>query len=139
MKKTQRYVCLLSLICFAQINGIETQLTAKNYSNLLTNELGEALVTAVKKPIEAGANVNQEVTYTKQNYDDYDSHITCSVLEYASLCGCVNTVKMLPNATPNIDDINKALIIAAQEAEVDVVRELINHANKKSRDIVSNR
>ena len=116
------------MLGFAQISS-----TALDYSKMSANELNEALIVAVKngsydevqKLVRAGANGDQNITYTKSHYDDYDSKITCSLIKYASRNGYVDIVKELIKAKPKIDDINEALIFAAQEGHANVVRELI--------------
>jgi len=125
-------VCLLLLVCFAQINGAEKELTTKDYTTMSNNQLGEALITAVKgnnqdtvkKLIQAGANVNQKFTYTHEEYDSY-YNLTCTPLEYAIRHGYVDIAQELIKAKPKIEDINNALISAAEEAQADVVRELV--------------
>jgi len=118
---------VLVMLGFAQVSG-----TAKDYAKMSANELEEAFVTAVKENnqgavkqlLQAGADAHQEFTYTKMAYDfDYD--ITCTVLEYAARHGYINIVKELIEAKLKTDDINKALIVAAEEGHADVVRELI--------------
>lgn len=124
---------VLVMFCFVQASGASQDSTAENYSKMSANELVKAFVTAVtennqaavKNFIQIGVNVNQKVTYTQIHYDDYDSHITCSVLEYAARRGYTNIVKELMKANPEIDDINEALITAAEHGKAGVVRELI--------------
>jgi len=118
---------VLVMLGFAQVSG-----TAADYSKMSANELNEALIIAVKKGssdevqklVQAGANGNQKITYTRSNYDYYDSNITCSLLEYAAKHGYVDIVKELTVKAEN-DDINTALIEAAKEGYANVVRELI--------------
>ncbi len=125
MKKVRLLV--LVMLGFAQVSG-----TAADYPKMSANELNEALIIAVKKGssddvqklVRSGANVNQKITYTKSNYDDYDSDITCTLLEYAAKNGYVDIVKELIQKLKN-DDINTALILAAEEGHANVVRELV--------------
>ncbi len=125
MKKVGLLV--LVMLGFAQVSS-----TAADYSKMSANELNEALIIAVKKGssdevqklVRSGANINQKITYTKSNYDDYDSVITCTLLEYAAKHGYVDVVKELKVKAKN-DDINTALILAAEEGHENVVRELV--------------
>jgi ankyrin repeat protein len=119
---------VLVMLGFAQISG-----TAEDYSKMSAEELNEALIIAVtkgssdevQKLIKAGADVNQKITYTKRNYDDYDDHITYAYLEYAAKCGCVDIVKELIRADAKNLPINTALILAAEEGHTNVVKELV--------------
>jgi ankyrin repeat protein len=125
MKKVGLLV--LVMLDFAQVSG-----TAADYSKMSAKELNEALIISVKEGsydevqnlVRAGANGNQKITYTKSNYDDYDSNITCTLLEYAAKHGYVDIVKELIVKAKN-DDINTALILAAKEGHANVVRELV--------------
>jgi len=141
-------VGLLALVIlgFAQVSG-----TVEDYSKMSVDELNKALIEAVRKDsaddvkclLEAGADVNQNITYTKRNYDDYDSEITYTLLEYAAKRNLVDIVKQFLQAKAKaanrgyIDmvkecilgkakdkDLDRPLIIAAEEACTDVVREL---------------
>lgn len=97
------------------------------------NELNEALIIAVKKGsscevhklVQAGANVNQKISYSQSNYDDYDAHITCTIVEYAAKHGYVDIVKELVQVKVENDALNKALILAAVRGYAPLVRELI--------------
>lgn len=124
---------ILVMLGFARISS-----AAEDYSKMSANELNEALIIAVKegssgdtqKLVQAGANINQNITYTKHNYDDYDSNITCTLLEYAAEHGYVDIIKELIQNLKNDHVINKALIAAATNGHANVVRELMQKKPK---------
>ncbi len=130
MKKVGLLV--LVMLSFAQVAG------TTDYSKMSANELNEALIIAVKegscdevqKLVQLGAQVNQKITYRKYNYDDYDSDITCTLLEYAAIHGQGDIVKELTPKLKN-DDINEALILAAREGHTNAVRELVQAGDAK--------
>ena len=122
---------VLVMLSFAQVSSASA--AAEDYSKMSAKELNEALIIAVtkgssdevQKLIKAGADVNQKITYTKRNYDDYDSHITYTYLEYAAKHGCVDIVKELIRTKVKNLPINTALILAAEEGHTNVVQELV--------------
>ena len=105
---------------------------AQDYSKMSAHELNEALIIAVKKGssddvqklIKAGADVNQKISCI-ETMGDCDYNITYTPLEYAAKCDYVDLIKELIRIKAKNDDINKALIIAAQKGHADVVRELV--------------
>jgi|SRR5579859_4650528 len=142
MRKTHKYVCLLLLVGFAQINGTKQELTTEDYSKMSTNELGEAFVRAVKgrnedavqKLIQAGASVDTPIPYIHTE-GDCDWDIESTALIYAVRNNCPNTVRvLLPKVARK--QLNEALYEAIKEGYPDVVEELIkggadiNYANK---------
>lgn len=95
-------------------------------------DLNEALIIAVKrhsydevqKLIQAGADVNKKTTYYTSE-GDMDRDVPCTVLEYAIRYGYVDIAKELIQAKPALDDMNKAIVCAAEHGEVDILRELL--------------
>jgi len=141
------FVALLILpFCLSQTTSCSE--TVENYSKMSANELNEALIIAVKKDsseevqklVQAGADVNQKITYTESSYD-YDADFTCTPLEYAAKHGYIDIVKALLQVKVShgfIDiikeflqlkakdeDINTALILAAKKGYAGVVREIV--------------
>ena len=133
MMKTHKYVCLLLLVSFVAINATETE----DYSKMSAIELGKLLVTAVKgnnqdvvkKLIQSGADVHQEITVAVSNYDDYDSHYTCEPLGYAAECGYADVVRELIKAVAHVNLTNKngdtALMCAIKNHDFDAVQSLL--------------
>jgi|GEM_PF-2547065 len=122
----------LGLLVLVMLGFTQLSSTAEDYSKMSTNELSEALIIAVRKDfsdevqelVRAGADVNQNITYVKfDGCAGYDIRITCTLLEYAAAHGYTDTVRKL--ILVNADDINRALIVAAEEGHTNAVRELI--------------
>lgn len=128
----------VGLLVLVMLGFAQVACTTADYSKMSANELNEALIIAVKegsynevqKLVQLGAQVNQKVTYCKHNYDDYDSVITCTLLEYAARHGHGDIVKELAPKLKN-DDINEALILAAREGHTNAVRELVHAGDAK--------
>jgi len=126
MKTILKYCFLLLLLAFAHVNSSSV------------NELNEALIIAVKrgsndevqKLVQAGANGNQQITYDA-GMRDWDVNTTTTLLEYAAKHGYADIVKELKVKAKN-DDINAALIVAAEAGYPDVIRELIQAKPKMS-------
>lgn len=118
---------VLVMLSFAQINSMPA-----DYSKMSANELNTALIRSVEngrsdemqKLVQAGANVNQKITYI-ETMGDCDYNVSYTLLEYAARRGYVDIVKELIRMKAKNDDINKALILAAKEGHPDVVIELV--------------
>jgi|GEM_PF-2251452 len=125
---------VLSMFCFALVSSTDI-----DYSKMSATSLNEALVEAVRKGssgevqtlVQAGADGNQNITYREHQYDDYDYIDTTTLLKYAAKEGFVDIVKVLKVKATN-DDINEALILAAEKGRLEVVRELIQAKPKMS-------
>ena len=105
----------------------------QDYSKMSVEQLDAALIVAVKSMsyhdvaqlIQAGAHVNQKITYTKSNYDDYDSIITCSLVEYVAGRGYLDVVQALVQADIPTQDLDRALVASALGGYEDVVAALV--------------
>lgn len=140
----------VGLLVLIMLGFAEICIIAEDYSKMSAHELDEALIAAVKKGsydevqklLKEGANPDQNITYTKSNYDDYDTVITCTLLAYAAQCGYTDIVKefvrikLAKRGYMDIikgfvgirtkdDDIDEALILAAKKGHVGVVKELV--------------
>src|SRR4051812_9059467 len=120
MKSIHKYICFLFLLTgFVHVNGQAVKPDTEDFSQISAKELDEAFIIAVKngdleevkKLIQAGANVNQELTYIEDDYDSYHD-VTCTALDYAAGHGYTDIVKELMLAELTIDDISNALIFA---------------------------
>lgn len=122
----------LIMLVFAQISRAET-----DYAKMPANQLDESIIMAVRrgcsdevqKLLLAGADGNQTITYDA-GMRDWDVNITTTLLEYAAKKGYVDIVKALKLKAKS-DDINKALILAAEAGYAAVVKELVQAKPKK--------
>jgi ankyrin repeat protein len=133
VKSMHKCFCLLLLLTsFVHVTGQAEQPDIEDFSKISAKELDEAFITAlkkghsdeVKKLIAAGANVNQKLNYLKEDYD-CAYNVTGTPLEYAEEHGHTEIIKALIQAGCKIDDINNALISAAETGHLNIVKELL--------------
>ena len=129
MKKTTKYLCLLLLVGFVQIDAKEENFTSENYSQMSISELDAAFILAVQKHcsedveelIQAGANVHTPIPYTWTDGDcDWETESTALI--YAVRNNLPKMVKALVKVEKNLDE---ALNVAINEGYSAVVEELI--------------
>lgn len=142
MSKSNKYFFffLLLLVGFVQVDGKEENLTVEGYSKLSKTELNAAFILAVKEHrsekveelIQAGADVNTPIPYTRTS-GDCDWNIESTALMYAVRHNCPKMVKVLLKVEKKL---NEALELAIEEGYSAVVEELIkggadiNYVNK---------
>ncbi len=129
MKKYTNIQFVWLALAFMPISTI-----AADYATMSKDELHQALISAVernkadvvKELIQAGADINQNITYSKSQYDDYDTHHTCTLLEYAAQNDKIDVTKELLRAHSALDVIDQALIAAVKAGTSPVmVKELL--------------
>jgi ankyrin repeat protein len=100
----------------------------QDYSKMSHDQLNKALVLAVEKNvlddvhglIQAGVDVNQEITYVQAR-----GVVTNSVIEYAAECGYLGVVQELIQGNIKPKDLDNALVAAASTGYEDVVKVLM--------------
>lgn len=133
MKIMHKYCYVLLLLNF-------TQAYCSSQNNDVTIKLNKDLVLAVgkgasdevQKLIQAGADINQTITYAQSQYDDYDIQVSCTLLEYAAKNNNLAIIKELIQAKATLETINKALIIAVEKGNVEAAKELIDASQTKT-------
>jgi len=130
MKKISRISCLLlALINSLQITVAGENLIQKNYAVMPQEQLDQNLISAiknnhvntVKELIQAGADIDQKITYTI-GHDELDTLST--LLDYAKYKGYEDIAKELIQARTN-ENVSTAIVAASQAGDLDAVKKLM--------------